>query len=537
MPLFSFQFPAQRYHATPWGSHVNEGLVEWPPSPWRILRALIHTGFAKEGWTEVPAPMRRILERLSSTLPSYFLPQATTAHSRHYMPAPEKTTKVIDAFAWLGTEPLLIDWPCELEEQDEQLLSSLVGNMSYLGRAESWVQGKMLEDAARADFKANAFPTGEGTEPTMGPGWEQTTLLAPAEAGGYHLWRESALAEAEQALRRQAEQDGKKITKKALVQLAQTYPTDLAACLTVETSWLQAQGWSQPPGSRRVLYWRRNDGLAPMRPRASTRVRQRQESQPNAALIALSTDNPKSQILPRLKDMLPVAERLHRILVWLASRCPDGVDCEELTGKAVDGQPLVGHHHAKIIPLCLNTRRQVDHFLLHCDPNFPLGDAARWALHRLRTLGAAGKGPQDEDTKKLFASLVGLGGTQDMAGAVGAPLGRSAIWRSSTPFVPPRHLKPKRHTLEDQIQAELNSRNLPQAITIERFTKDELVSEGFLDFKIRRSRGKPQPPAEHVFGLELRFAEPINGPLLLGYGSHFGLGMFCPPGQRTKDQT
>jgi len=36
----SFKFPAGRYHATPWGRHVNEGAVEWPPSPWRILRAL-----------------------------------------------------------------------------------------------------------------------------------------------------------------------------------------------------------------------------------------------------------------------------------------------------------------------------------------------------------------------------------------------------------------------------------------------------------------------------------------------------------------
>jgi len=43
MPLIELRFPAGRYHATPWGSHVNEGAVEWPPSPWRLLRALIAT--------------------------------------------------------------------------------------------------------------------------------------------------------------------------------------------------------------------------------------------------------------------------------------------------------------------------------------------------------------------------------------------------------------------------------------------------------------------------------------------------------------
>ncbi|MFZ2345189.1 MAG: type I-U CRISPR-associated protein Csb2, partial [Candidatus Microthrix parvicella] len=34
-------FPLGRYHATPWDRHVNEGAVEWPPSPWRMVRALI----------------------------------------------------------------------------------------------------------------------------------------------------------------------------------------------------------------------------------------------------------------------------------------------------------------------------------------------------------------------------------------------------------------------------------------------------------------------------------------------------------------
>ena|GEM_PF-6598726 len=38
MLALAFTFPGGRYHATLWNRHVNE---EWPPSPWRILRALI----------------------------------------------------------------------------------------------------------------------------------------------------------------------------------------------------------------------------------------------------------------------------------------------------------------------------------------------------------------------------------------------------------------------------------------------------------------------------------------------------------------
>ena len=43
MIAISLRLIAGRYHATPWGRHVNEGAVEWPPSPWRILRALVAT--------------------------------------------------------------------------------------------------------------------------------------------------------------------------------------------------------------------------------------------------------------------------------------------------------------------------------------------------------------------------------------------------------------------------------------------------------------------------------------------------------------
>ena len=81
-----FEFPAQRYHATPWGHHVNEGLVEWPPSPWRIIRALLATGYTKLGWQQVPDEMRQLVEALAAHEPTYRLPPATLGHTRHYMP-------------------------------------------------------------------------------------------------------------------------------------------------------------------------------------------------------------------------------------------------------------------------------------------------------------------------------------------------------------------------------------------------------------------------------------------------------------------
>ena len=106
MLAIKFEFTANRYHATQWGRHVNEGVPEWPPSPWRLLRAIVAT------WrrTLPDMPNERvlpILEALASEYPEFHLPSASTGHTRHYMPNNEwnrvrkdysGSTLVIDSF-------------------------------------------------------------------------------------------------------------------------------------------------------------------------------------------------------------------------------------------------------------------------------------------------------------------------------------------------------------------------------------------------------------------------------------------------------
>src|SRR5215472_6902132 len=118
MATLVLTFPARRYHGTPWGHHVNEGLIEWPPSPWRLLRALISVGYTSGEWKEPPAAARSLIEKLAAVLPSYRLPHAAAAHSRHYMPigglrkeAVEKTTLVFDAWARVAGGALTVRWP------------------------------------------------------------------------------------------------------------------------------------------------------------------------------------------------------------------------------------------------------------------------------------------------------------------------------------------------------------------------------------------------------------------------------------------
>ena len=102
MIAVSLRFPAGRVHATPWGRQVNEGVVEWPPSSWRILRALIATWHLKAQDAVPELVLRSVIEKLAGEAPAFYLPPASVSHTRHFMPyiegRNEKRTKVFDTF-------------------------------------------------------------------------------------------------------------------------------------------------------------------------------------------------------------------------------------------------------------------------------------------------------------------------------------------------------------------------------------------------------------------------------------------------------
>src|SRR5438445_6992305 len=150
MPVtIKLNFPAGRYHATPWGRHVNEGVPEWPPSPWRLLRALVAVW--KRTCRDLPEEqIRRILTALAG-LPQFHLPPHKVAHTRHYMPwekkGPADRTLVFDTFVVVGRrEPVIISWPGATLSSDEGLtLGRLAGHLTTLGRAEGWVHAEPVE--------------------------------------------------------------------------------------------------------------------------------------------------------------------------------------------------------------------------------------------------------------------------------------------------------------------------------------------------------------------------------------------------------
>ncbi|MBK8481682.1 MAG: type I-U CRISPR-associated protein Cas5/Cas6 [Proteobacteria bacterium] len=528
MPTLLLSFPGGRYHATPPGHHVNEGLVEWPPSPWRLLRALIACGYATHHWSEVPATARRLIEALASTLPTYRLPQASVAHSRHFMPlgtlknGRESTTLVYDTWAEVGQQPLAVRWPCALAREAHTLFGSLATQLGYLGRSESWVVASAIGDDATLPPGQDAYP--HSGDASVSPHWEQVSLLVPELPETYADWRKSSVANALDAhpLPDAKKRPSKKLLKERTAAVA-SYPSDLLDCLQRDTAWWKGHGWGQPPGSRRVLYLRRSDALTVGPPAAYTR---RPSGHVAAMLLALTTPRGTRSALPTRARTLPQGELLHRALVSVAAR-GESVLCPALTGRDEGGKLLRGHRHASILPTDLDRDGHLDHILVHAPMGLdPRAQQAIRSLRRTWTRGGVGDLQLAVAGQGSLADLLGLSSPLDVGiRQLLGPTGSASAWVSETPFVPPRHPKPRgSSSIEGQVLAELASRDLPSAeVRVLPWNEQNHALRHAV--RVRRHPAHP-PPVDAGFAISLIFSVPVPGPISLGYAAHFGLGQF-----------
>jgi CRISPR-associated protein Csb2 len=496
-----------------------------------MLRALIACGFSTQLWREIPPVAGQLIKKLAGTLPSYRLPAAGAAHSRHFMPigllekGREKTTLVFDTWANVGDEDLLIQWDCDLTDDETQLLRQLAGCLGYLGRSESWVEAELVEDQALGLADFNAIPHREGER--RGPQWEQVSLMAAIPPSEYEAWRRETT---EKVLVDFPLPEGKKKPSVKLLKdranAIYPYPDGLLDCLTKDTSWWKQHRWSQPPGSQQVLYWRRTDSL-------QIGVPQRSKSRPvkpvTTMLLALTTSSGNRSALPPCPRTLPQAELFHRAVVGRVGM-GELVDCPELTGRDQQGKPLqLCHRHAHILPVDLDADGHLDHLIIYAPMG--LGEAAQRAIRSLRRTWTKG-GVGD-----LQLAMAGSGDLCTLR-SLPAPLDRqierllgprqgARVWASATPFVPSRFLK--RHganTLLGQINAELASRRLPPLEQLDELPRkpETLALRHYVRY---RQHGGTQPPINVSYALKLQFAEPVHGPITLGYASHYGLGLFA----------
>lgn len=479
MVAIELTFLTGRFHATPWSRHVNEGVPEWPPSPWRLLRALLSVGYrclpdANE------ALVQGLLRKLALCPPSFCLPQASHTSTQHYMPGENKQTLVFDTFVVTGRhKPLQIVWETvELNKEERLILDRLLQHLTWLGRAESWADARVTDRVGII----NCLPSQDSRE---GHDWVRVLCASDSE--------------------------------------------DIINDLNYDTAVMRRDGHLDPPGAVWVNYLRRSDCLT------VHSMHQSAKSQ-HVEGIRLVRYALTGKPLPQVINTLPTAELARRSVMAQYGRMTGGKASSVLSGKAIDGTPLTNHMHAYYLPTDENGDGRLDHLNVYVPR--ALNEDELTALKNTRVLY------QSEGNPEIGLMFLGQGDAADVARHA---FGSACVWESITPFVLGRHPKhfrtgaPKLRENglqadgpEDQVLSEWILRQeidptLPTLLKVEFLHDCRLKGRtiGWHTFRHwRSSKGIAGPGL--LYGFRLYFDKEVQGPISLGYASHFGMGMFAP---------
>jgi len=468
MTTIALRFLAHRFHATPWGRHVNEGTPEWPPSPYRVLRALYDSWKRKQpelGEVRVAD----VLRALAAEAPRFALPPATASHTRSYLSSntldPNDKSLIFDAFVALepGAACYLTWAGVTLTADQRKTLEQLLGSLNYLGRSESWVEAGLFDGEIDAPIRCEPLNgSGQAGEPVP-----VACVLPESEYRGERPWMEAV------------------------------------ACSTTE---FLKDSRSLPPAMRMVQYARPFNAL-------STRVTRRPQRHtvfPQAVLLWLD-----AKVLPLVTATIEVAEKARARLMGIHKRLMGdaGKVSRKFSGKTANGIPLCGHRHAFILPLG-NQRGRIDRILIYTRSEEGFDSAELQAILQLRSLWWGGSDRP-----------IGCVATWQGRWGQGFPWQQSRQIVSLTPFITARHWRKGRGSVEEFLQEEVRrecgNHGLPVPVAVGQLR----TAVGLFEWVEYRRNRTGDPPAAG-YGFRLEFAEPVTVPFSLGYGCHFGLGQF-----------
>lgn len=530
MPVsVALKFSTGRFHATPWGHHVNEALPEWPPSPWRLLRGLVAAWKRKVPRLSA-GTVEGIIAELARTCPAFYLPPATLGHTRHFMPLDStdetKKTKVFDAFVSVAPDAeVVFHWP-DAQLADGETLALLLSQMGYFGRAESWCAARLL-----GEFDVGRLNCAPGTA----SGSDEAIRVLVADSASWRAWA---------------------FTSRKVVR------PNPAWNLLAETSDLHEERWSDPPGSKWITYARRSDCFAPALPPRPV-VRGDMKTDFIVARFVLDVAEGRRP-LPLVTETLAFAEEVRRQLgreyARLIRRRNTGIDFPRydarlfspiLYGKDEAGSPARSHLHAFYLPTDEDGDDRIDHVTILAAGRFSRYDVS--ALDRLRSL-SFGKEAESADADSAIGGLrathrlllIGLGREPSTAPPV---VGPASVWTSATPYLAFRHFKARgkkrdarllgRREATPQFLEKVFAEDWDQRDDLKHLPKpkieflaDPLRELGWrfrsLQFRRARDRRRDDGYTRALGAFRLTFPNQVAGPFCLGYSCHFGMGMFRP---------
>ncbi len=507
-------FPLGRFHATRWNQNPFEDRFgEWPPSPWRLLRALAARWFQyqRETGDDDERVRDAMLGALAASQPAFWLPPcvASGPDLRQYVPTEIKFTKTKDIPEVKQPVPTLVRdrcraIPCDeailwvweavaLGPRERELLVNLLRRMHYFGRAESWARFELLGEADPLP-PVNCVLFRDPTD-------DRVPVLVPESTDG------------------------------------------LMDVILARTGDSIMSHRPVPPGTA----WRY--AQLPNRPTTKPRVHSSSDTRLHVARYALD-----STVLPLVTETLPVGEAARRALMSIHGRLTEQNGTRGrsavLSGKDAHGNPLTGHAHAYYLPADEDCDGRLDHLTIFARDGF--GPAERRALDGLLSLSTVREG---EERHPLRLFLLGMGTLDEYAPGI---LQKSKVWVSATPYIATRYAKTRgRNRIamsSPEARAEFLLADLRAQLAavrpdvagssagsftiapewdengVFRIPRGETTSHGLRAIEFKRFRSKPgDDGGRRLAGaFRIEFPTEVRGPIALGHSSHFGLGLFIP---------
>lgn len=506
-------FPLGRFHATPWKAFpYDDPHGEWPPSPWRLLRAVIARSYQLERETGAPDDdvRKQLVQAFAQSSISWHLPEFTWRGPglRQYQPAKfdevpagnkepgkmtYKKTKVQDNF-WLTSpdaEPIL--WRLKSEQwlfPVRKLLADCLDRMTYFGRAESLTSIRLL-DREPIHSSANCSLTQARSETSV------PVLCPRADA--------------------------------TMKQILMT--TDDKAIADSTT----------PPGA----VWK--FAIRPQRPAVKPRnIMMQPRNLDSLELIQFAIG---SRVAPTVDSIVVLTHQFRGRTIraflgrpWKEVQKAGDVKSLNavslLSGKDADGKMIRGHRHAYYSIWFDRETKKPFRFLVWRRRDIPFSAREQRALLDAARHPLALNFSDPRNRKRNKSEKHGDPWTihlMPLDSFVLPPPGfdfkkPSRSWESAIPYVPPRHVfncrgevKPG-ESVPEQIDRELDRLGLPKR----RVDFDHNKGRWIKVHQPKTERGDATNAAKRGFNVKLTFESSVTGPLTLGHSCHFGLGLFDP---------
>ena len=476
MIAFKITLLSGRYHSTPWGRNVNEGIPEFPPSPYRIVRAIIDSWLRKRPSWDIDI-LQTIIEKLSENPPLFSTPRFTEGVILSYMSQNSKeiTKKqlIYDGFISINPEDqIYVIWKnVEFTEIEVQKLEEILSLINYLGRSDSWVKIETLKDFKEFGDKIN---------------------VEPLQDLNYF--------------------DGNKEKVKVAIPIAKKNykyeKTEWFDALMLKTSDIIYKGISSPYALEFTYYLIENPEIKEDKSKKSLAGRLKVKN------FLYSID---SKVPPMATDSLIIAERIHKKINGIYGKMSNNGRSVNLSGINPDGSISKGHRHIFILPLDLNNNGRISHILIRNKEYFTQKELL--ALDRTRSIWQSNGRPDIKLIPKEWGEDNEISVIQ-----------KSKRFKSITPVVLTRHYRKGRGDYYQWLCNELNhefaNHGLPKPVSFKLLNKSSKNGHSYYWLDFRRNR--KNDPVNLGYGFEVVFEDYVPGPFSVGYGAHFGLGTFMP---------